>query len=83
MAPVKCADIPDDVFLAAVTATPPMHPGMTWRSRWAVHDTLQQQLAAEVPEKLALAKARKLIARKKLAGCACGCRGDYHLPGEG
>jgi hypothetical protein len=81
---VKCADIDDDVFLAAVAATPPMHPGMTWRSRWAVHETLQQQLGVDLPEKLFLAKARKLGLKKKLLGCtSCECRGDYHLPGEG
>lgn len=80
---MKAADIADDVFLAAVTATDPMGPAIAWRSRWAVHETLQQQLGAEIPEKLFQAKARKLVLKKKLHGCPCGCRGDYHLPGQG
>jgi hypothetical protein len=80
---MKAADIDDDAFIAAVAATPPMHPGMTWRSRWAVHETLNQRLGTEIPEKLFLAKARKLGLKGKLLGCtSCECRGDYHLPGE-
>ncbi len=78
---MKAADIPDDVFLAAVAATEPVSEASAWRMRWAVRETLQQQLGTGVPEKLFLAKARKLILRKKLHGCPCGCRGDYHLPG--
>ena len=79
---MKCADIADDVFLAAVDATDSMHPGMSWRSRWAVRETLEARLGIEVPENLFMAKARKLVAKKKLHGCPCGCRGDFHLPGQ-
>jgi hypothetical protein len=79
---VKCADIADDVFLAAVAATAPVGSAVAWRTRWAVHETLQADLGTEVPEKLFMAKARKLMLKKKLNGCPCGCRGDYHLPGE-
>lgn len=31
----------------------------------------------EVPQKVVLAKARKLIKRGLVSGCACGCRGDF------
>ena len=79
---MKCSDIADDVFLAAVTATAPVGGG-TWRMRWAVQETLEARLAMEIPEALFLAKARKLMLKKKLHGCPCGCRGDYHLAGEG
>jgi hypothetical protein len=80
---VKAADISDDVFIEAVAATAPSHPGMTWRSRWSVRETLEQKLGIEIPEKLFLAKARKLGLKGKLLGCTnCDCRGDYHLPGE-
>jgi hypothetical protein len=79
---VKAADLDDDVFLAAVRATGPMGSAVAWRSRWAVHETLQARLGIEIPEKLFMAKARKLMLRKKLFGCPCGCRGDYYLPGE-
>lgn len=78
---MKCADIADEVFLAAVDATEPISAG-TWRMRWAVQETLEAQLGIGIPENLFLAKARKLMLRKKLHGCPCGCRGDYHLPGH-
>jgi len=80
---VQAKDIADEAFLDAVTATGPMTLHGTWRTRWAVHETLQAELGIEVPEKLFQAKARKLILSKKLHGCPCGCRGDYHLPGAG
>ena len=39
--------------------------------------------ATELPEKLFLAKARKLGEKGKLAGCTrCTCRGGYHTPRE-
>lgn len=74
---MKCSDIPDDAFLAAVDATDPMGPAAGWRSRWAVRETLQARLGIEIPENLFMAKARKLIAKKKMDGCPCGCRGDF------
>ena len=79
---MKAADISDEVFMDAVAATAPMHAGATWRARWDVRETLEQKLGIEVPEKLFLAKARKLGLKGKLMGCTCGCRGDYRLPGE-
>jgi hypothetical protein len=78
---MKAADIPDYVFLAAVAATEGT-ANMSWRNRWAVQRTLEQHLGAGIPEKLFMAKARKLMLSKKLHGCPCGCRGDYHLPGD-
>ena len=36
-----------------------------------------------LPENLVLAKARKLIKRGLLDGCACGCRGDFELSAPG
>ena len=35
--------------------------------------------ALGVPEKVALAKARRLIRRGKMKGCYCGCRGDFEI----
>lgn len=81
---MKCADIDDDVFLAAVAATTPMHPGLSvWRFRGDVKTTLDEMLGHPIPERLFLAKARKLGLKGKLSGCTdCTCRGDYHLPEE-
>lgn len=36
-----------------------------------------------VPAKVALAKAKRLIKRGLLNGCACGCRGDFELTDAG
>jgi hypothetical protein len=78
---VKCADISDDVFMAAVAVTRPT--AGCWRMRWDVKTTLEQALEMEVPEKLLLAKARKLGFKGRLECCTdCSCRGDYHLPRE-
>ncbi len=80
---MKCADIAGEAFLAAVAGTPPMNPGGCWRHRGDVQATLERMLGHEVPEKLFLAKARKLGSKRKLEGCTrCTCRGDYHLPRE-
>lgn len=80
--PRKCADIDDEQFMAAVAATAPRH-GVCWRNRGDVRATLERMLGATIPEKLFLAKARKLGRRRKLEGCTdCSCRGDYHLPRE-
>jgi predicted transcriptional regulator len=36
---------------------------------------LAQRLGA--PEKVVLAKARRLVRAGRLTGCTCGCRGDF------
>lgn len=80
---MKCADIPAEVFMAAVTATLPMSPGGCWRHRRDVHANLELLLGTPVPVKVFLAKARKLGAQGILEGCTrCTCRGDYHTPRE-
>lgn len=54
-----------------------------WRSRWDVQRNLAFVMGCEIPEKLFLAKARKLGKQGRLLGCTnCSCRGDYHLPSE-
>jgi len=79
---MKCKDIPDQALLDAVDETDPMHGDpddpSAWRNTSAVISTLSRKMGVEVPERLFLAKARKLIDRKVLFGCACGCRGDFH-----
>lgn len=35
------------------------------------------------PDRLILAKMRRLIERGLVSGCACGCRGDFKLTGKG
>lgn len=36
-----------------------------------------------IPQKLILAKLKKLIEQKKIDGCACGCRGEFTVIREG
>lgn len=79
---MQCKDIPDGVFLGAVLRTTAVDGTLnpaSWRMRWNVHAELEATIGF-VPERLLLAKARKLMGAGKLGGCPCGCRGDYHLP---
>ncbi len=63
---VKAADIPDAAILALLTE----EDQCTW------------DLAAyfPFPQKVVHAKLRRMGRRGLIHGCACGCRGDWHLP---
>jgi hypothetical protein len=74
---MQCKDISDEVFLAALRRVPGS-ANCGWRNRWAVHAELEA-VVGPVPERLMLAKARRLIARGLMKGCACGCRGDWQI----
>jgi hypothetical protein len=87
---VKCADIADETFISAVE-TARLVRGLLTVSIWDVcavlnghPDWVGDPVAGydellPIPEKLVRAKARKLILRKRLDGCACGCRGDLQV----
>ena len=60
-------DISDADFVAAVIKHGP----------FAMTSELIPELGA--PEKVVRAKARKLIRRGIIDGCACGCRGDFSV----
>lgn len=70
---MKTADLPNEVFLAAVKQASADHPAK-WAMRWDV-----QALLSSYPEKIVLSKARKLIKSKVIDGCFCGCRGDWEI----
>lgn len=53
--------------VASVLSGHPEDVGVAWPER------------DEMPEKVIRAKARKLIRRGVLDGCACGCRGDFEV----
>src|SRR5215471_9823205 len=55
----------------------PPHGGIG-ATRWGIGVELW-----EYPEKVLLAKLRRLVRRGLLAGCACGCRGDFSITDEG
>lgn len=82
---MQCKDIADEALCDAVRSTPqrwPLSPGAApWRMAWDVQAALET-VTGPVPDKLFLAKVRKLFAKGLLGGCHCGCRGDYHLTAE-
>ena len=84
---MKAADIPDELFLRGVRELRQVplvhgHEDYGWVMRWDLDTWLADQLGVDMPWKVTLAKARKLIKRGLLDGCACGCRGDFVIPGE-
>ncbi len=94
---MQCKDILDDEFLEAVevaAALRGMSVGMFWdvqavlsgypehvgEDSTALNASLRDDLY--LPFNLVRAKARKLIRKGKMDGCACGCRGDFVILGE-
>jgi hypothetical protein len=74
--PRQYKDLKDDAFLGAVCRAA---RGRAVASARDVQAELESVLGP-VPPGLFFAKARWLIARRVLGGCACGCQGDFHLP---
>ena len=70
---IQAKNIPDGIFLLAVKRAP-----NSMKIRRDVHVELEKILGP-IPEKVALAKARRLISRGLIAGCGCGCRGDFEI----
>lgn len=77
---MQCKDIPDAAVCEAIRQTPGTGAPMAapWRMRWEVQAALEACIGP-IPEKLFLAKIRRLVAKGLVGGCDCGCRGDYHL----
>lgn len=86
VATMQAKDIPDEVFIAVVAACQVRQAEewgspSAWCHRQDVTTELSQVMGVEVPWKVVLAKAAKLIKRKRMDGCTCGCRGDFDLRG--
>lgn len=76
---MQCKDIPDRPILEFLWSLD---------GRWATwfgdqFDNSVTHAMPSVPRKLALAKMRMLIRRGLVAGCGCGCRGDFVLTDKG
>ena len=69
---MKAADLDTEVFMNAVDQA----AGGAFAFWWEVAAVLRLRYP-DVPEKVVLAKGRKLIRRGVLGGCSCGCRGDW------
>lgn len=67
---MQAKDLPDRDALAVVSRSEPAN----W---W--------DMASEmgIPRKVVLAKMKKLVKRGLVAGCACGCRGDFKVTEKG
>lgn len=66
---MKAADLDADKIVAIVAASDP------WANRWEIGAAL-----GNPPEKIVLAKLRKMVKSGVINGCACGCRGDFTVP---
>ncbi|MER7937873.1 MULTISPECIES: hypothetical protein [unclassified Streptomyces] len=80
---MQCKDIPDTAVCDAIRRTPGTGAPAPapWRMRWDVQAELERT-TGPIPERLFLAKMRRLFAKGLVGGCDCGCRGDYHLTEE-
>lgn len=89
---MKAADISDDAFLDAIRTVHRVrwggNPQWIGASVWDVAAVLdghpewagERQAtdgSVQIPEKVVRAKAKRLITRGFVDGCACGCRGDF------
>lgn len=76
--PMQCKDIPDSAVIAAVRGSlKPWGSAMVWDVRAALAGEV-----GEVPARLFAAKMRSVVDRGLVGGCACGCRGDFHVSSE-
>ena len=78
---MQCKDIPDGPILQFLARCPG-----EWHS-WYFRDGKDVRTAMpggfSLDDRLVLAKMRGLIRRGLVAGCPCGCRGDYEITDKG
>ncbi len=55
----------------------------TWSMRRDVQEELEKMMKRRLPEKVVIAKFKRLEGRKMVDGCSCGCRGDWQLKQAG
>lgn len=73
---MKASDISDVAVLKFLAR----HQGewATWGKGYSM-PTVQDAMPEGTPEKLQLAKMRRLYSRGFIGGCFCGCRGDFEI----
>jgi hypothetical protein len=88
---MKCSDIPILPILQYLKDTRHIS-WATWRETEAyvvsghVHPampTVKNVMPEGTPEKVILAKMRKLILQDLVSGCFCGCHGNFELTAKG
>lgn len=80
---MKAADIPDELILEFLAK----HQG-NWTLLFGIKfrplDTcVDEVITPGVPPKVLLAKMRAIYRRGLIAGCDCGCRGDWEITDKG
>ncbi|MFH0982173.1 MAG: hypothetical protein V2A79_11600 [Planctomycetota bacterium] len=75
----QAKDLPTPIVLDAIW-TAGIHRAVLFGStapvsRWEIG----KALGGVYPEKVVLAKLRRLVAQGVLDGCGCGCRGDFFI----
>lgn len=55
----------------------------TWGEKQYSMPNIQLNTYPNVPEKLWLAKMKKIMKQGLSGGCDCGCRGDYEITDKG
>ena len=78
---MQCKDIPTIPILKFIAR----HKGR-WCNWYFKDERDVRQSMPEgfnTPDKLVLAKMRKLINKNLVSGCDCGCRGDYEITEKG
>ena len=68
----KAADISTEEMLAAIKRDIEER-GIEWAVTWTLADR------EGWPEKVAVAKLRKMKRQGIISGCSCGCRGDWTI----
>lgn len=76
---MKASDIDTDEFLGFIHSENVRRLAETSGCGWVFTWDLAEHWP-DVPFKVLHAKARRLIHKKKLTGCPCGCRGDFVVP---
>jgi hypothetical protein len=74
---MKASDIADERIYELVAAARRSDGEPSCLMLLGVRDALQ-----EFPEAVVYAKLRQMIAKGRLRGCPCGCRGDFRFPWE-
>ena len=67
---MKASDISDEAVFAVVDRV------LVECGRWTVMRDLWEAFP-EFPGKVVQAKMRQMVAKGRISGCGCGCRGDF------
>ena len=76
---IQAKDLSTDLILAELHK----RPG-EWHTHWPSETGMMPSLAPlfpDVPEKVLRAKLSSMQRQGLIAGCGCGCRGDWHVGG--